>query len=317
VGITHFEAAEREQVAVGHLRSTWTYLGDAAESVGVGVNRIQVVDGGWATPAHEHGREEEIFYVLAGRGISWQDGRTVEIAAGDCIVYLPDEGAHTVHGVEGLDVLAFGLRFDDESPRFPRQGLSRVGNRAVETMPGAVDGIPIQWLREAELGAPELPAPDPRPPVPAPAPPRIVAVADVEPQRLERPRVARSRRNLGRAAGSVRAGLQHVEVQDGKESTAQHCHSIEEEIFVILEGDGTCSLGDEEIPVRPGHVVARPPGTGVAHVFRAGSGGLTYLAYGTREPGDVCYYPRSNKIAFRGIGLIARLEALDYWDGED
>ena len=45
-------------------------------------------------------------------------------------------------------------------------------------------------------------------------------------------------------------------------------------------------------------------------MFRAGDRGLTYLAYGTRDPGDVCYYPRSNKIAFRGVGVIARLEQL-------
>ena len=64
-------------------------------------------------------------------------------------------------------------------------------------------------------------------------------------------------------------------------------------------------------------MVARPAGTGVAHQFRAGDAGLTFLAYGTREPGDICYYPRSNKISFRGLGVIGRLERLDYWDGED
>ena len=96
-----------------------------------------------------------------------------------------------------------------------------------------------------------------------------------------------------------------------------HCHSVEEEIFVILDGDGVLVLGDEETPVRTGSVVSRPPATGIAHSFRAGEGGLTLLAYGTREPADVCYYPRSNKILFRGVDLIARLERLDYWDGED
>ena len=40
------------------------------------------------------------------------------------------------------------------------------------------------------------------------------------------------------------------------------------------------------------------------------------LAYGTRRPNDVCYYPRSNKISFRGLGLIARLDDLAYDDGE-
>ena len=45
---------------------------------------------------------------------------------------------------------------------------------------------------------------------------------------------------------------------------------------------------------------------------------MTFLAYGTREPNDVCYYPRSNKIYWRGLGLglIARWEPLDYGDGE-
>ena len=76
-------------------------------------------------------------------------------------------------------------------------------------------------------------------------------------------------------------------------------------------------LGDDEHPVRPGSVVARPPGTGVAHAFRAGERGLTFLAYGTREPNDICFYPRSGKVFFRGVNLVARIESLDYWDGED
>ena len=40
-------------------------------------------------------------------------------------------------------------------------------------------------------------------------------------------------------------------------------------------------------------------------------------AYGTREPNDIVYYPRSNKIYFRGIRLIGRVEPLDYWAGEE
>jgi len=55
-----------------------------------------------------------------------------------------------------------------------------------------------------------------------------------------------------------------------------------------------------------------------AHAFRAGSAGLTVLMYGTREPNDICFYPRSGKVFLRGVGVIARLgEQLDYWDGED
>ena len=183
---------------------------------------------------------------------------------------------------------------------------------AVSPVPAvASTGTPAQFVHESRLGPPELP------PGPGPRPPTIVNLDQVERREVSRPRISRTRRNMGLAAGSVTIGLQHVEVAPGKESAPPHCHSLEEEIFVMLTGDGTLGLGEEEIPVRPGHVVARPPATRVPHVFRAGGGGLTYLAFGTREPGDVCYYPRSNKVNFGGVGVIARLERLDYWDGED
>jgi uncharacterized cupin superfamily protein len=43
---------------------------------------------------------------------------------------------------------------------------------------------------------------------------------------------------------------------------------------------------------------------------------MTLLAYGTREPDDICWYPDSQKISFIGVDIIARVEPLDYWDGE-
>lgn len=311
MGITHFDEAVSRELHIGHLHASWSFLGEAAGCVRVGVRRIEVPEGGWSTPAHAHGRSEEIFYVLAGSGLSWQAGSTYEVGAGDCIVHPAGGAAHTLHAIEHLDVLAFGPRFADESPRFPRLGLALVGGGGVETLAAVVDGIPIQFVREAEAGAPDLET------EPSPRPETIVNLADVEPQVVDRPRVARTRRNLGRAAGSVTTGLQHVEVAPGKESAPPHCHSVEEEIFVILDGEGVFALGDDETPVRPGSVVSCPPATGVAHMFRAGKNGLTFLAYGTREPADVCYYPRSNKVFFRGVNVIARLEQLDYWDGED
>jgi hypothetical protein len=44
---------------------------------------------------------------------------------------------------------------------------------------------------------------------------------------------------------------------------------------------------------------------------------MQVLAYGTRDTRDVTFYPRSGKVSLRGVGLIGRLEVLDYWDGED
>ena len=56
----------------------------------------------------------------------------------------------------------------------------------------------------------------------------------------------------------------------------------------------------------------------IAGPYRSGTGddGCTMLVYGTRKPNDMCFYPRSNKIFFRGLGVIARVEHVTYWDGE-
>jgi uncharacterized cupin superfamily protein len=309
--VTHFDEAPARDYDIGHIRGRWTGLGEAAGCAGIGVRRIQLPAGGWSTPAHEHGREEEIFYVLAGRGISWQEGRTAEVSAGDCIVYLPNRGAHTLHALEPLDVLAFGRREYDEAVGFPRLGMSLVGRRAVVSEPGAIDHKPFQFVREAELGPPELPD------EPGARPATVVNVDDVAGVPFGRGRVESVRRNLGEAAGSRTTGLKHVWTAPSKQATPLHCHSLEEELFVVLDGQGTLTVGNEELPVGAGHVVARPPGTGVAHAFRAGPDGLEFLAYGTRHSGDACYYPRSNKISFRGLGVIARVERVNYWDGEE
>ena len=154
-------------------------------------------------------------------------------------------------------------------------------------------------------------------------PPHVVNVDEVEPGTRVGATVERIVRDLGRAAGSFATGLRLYEVPPGKLHNPPHCHSAEEEIFVVLEGLGTLELWSrgagrpEEHSVRAGSVVARPAGTGVAHAFRAGDEGLSFLAYGTRDPRDVTYYPRSGKVSLRGVGVIGRLDVLDYWDGED
>ena len=141
---------------------------------------------------------------------------------------------------------------------------------------------------------------------------RIVRLGEVEPVRWDKDEYGCVDRDLGRAAGSVRAGLVHLLVDPGKLNCPPHCHSAEEELFVVLDGEGVCLLGDEEHPMRQGSVVGRPPGTGVAHAFR---GPLTLLAYGTRDTNDVCYYPRTKQIHWRGLGVAAQIDNLEPWTG--
>jgi uncharacterized cupin superfamily protein len=300
--LVHWDDVEPRRREDGHLAVSMRDLGSPAGTVGVGVTRWEVDPGKWSTPVHAELIEEEIFYVLGGSGLAWIDGETYEVGPGDCMVYNAAEEAHTHKaGPDGLDMLAFGMRAYNTGTLLPRAGTVRMDPATVD----ASSDPRHPWEREAAAGEPVSPAPAERPP-------NIVHFSEAT--RLDVR--ASIDRDLGRSAGSERTGLCHVEIAPGKQGAPHHCHSAEEEIFVILEGGGTLRLGDEQAPIRAGHVLGRPPGTRVAHSFRSGDEGMTYLAYGTREPNDIAYYPDSDKVNFRGIGLITRLERLDYWDGE-
>ena len=291
--------------AVAGLDAEWFDLGRAAGSVDVGLNRIRVRPGQCSTPPHVHPAEEEIFYVLGGSGTGWEDGRTYPVRAGDCLVHVAGGPPHTLRaGADGLDVLAFGERRPAELSYLPRAAAGFLGTRWV-----AAD-VEHPWRTDAARGELSFPPEGERPA-------NVVATDDVEAVARHGATVRRSRRDLGAAAGSRRTGLKVLEIEPDSLGAPPHCHSAEEELFVVLEGDGTLLLGDEEHPVRAGHVIARPAGSGIAHAFRAGPRGLVQLAYGQRVPDDACYYPRSGKIALRGLGVVGRLEPLDLWDGED
>ena len=317
--VSHWDEIEGVRRERGHIAGTWRSL-TGANSVTVGVQRIAVDPGMWATPLHLENSEEEIFYVVGGSGVSLQwDGTTTEafeIGLGDCLVHLAAEHAHTLRaGSDGLDVLAFGERhYPMGSALLPRAGVSWGLGAWART----ADPEDHPWKREVEAGAPDVPQVSPRPR-------RIVDATAIVPEVWARTTVRSSWVDFGEAAGSERTGLNLITVEPGAYMAPPHCHSAEEEIFVVLAGAGELELwpsvrygGEiETFPMRPGSTVARPAGTHRAHAFRAGAAGLTVLAYGTRQPNDIAYYPRSGKVSFRGVGVIGRVEQLDFHDGEE
>jgi uncharacterized cupin superfamily protein len=258
-------------------------LGGAAGSLNVSVRRVRMAPGHISTPWRVDPLGEEIIFVLEGSGLSRQDDKAYKIRAGDCIVHGATSEAHALRaGDEGLTVLAYGIH-----------------TRTLSSEPE------VDWRD------------------PGPRPPNIRNLDEAEVgYEGERGRWIR----FAVQAGAVRSGLNWGRLEPGHAGARPHCHSAEEEIFVILEGGGVLDLWPsparaadnprEQYEVRAGHVIARPPGTGISHSFTAGDEGMTFLLYGTREPNDICYYPRSNKIYWRGVGLIGRLEPLDYDDGE-
>ncbi len=297
--LVHWDEVDWARIDRGPLQGLRQRLGVAAGTVRAGLSRYRMSAGQRAMPVHVHADEEEIFYVLSGRGASWQDGRAYAVADGDCIVHRAGAEAHTIlAGDQDLDVLTFSSGSDTGMTWLPRPNAWWMGPRWLPS-----DG-PNPFVLEAALGELELPEPE------SSRPPTIVATHEVQSQSARQGAVDSQWRELGVAAGSVLSGINHVEIAPGGCNSPFHCHGAEEELFVVLAGEGTLRLGDERHPVEAGHVLARPPATGVAHQFIAGEGGMTLLAWGRRESNDVVWYPDSKKVNLRGVGIKARLDPL-------
>jgi uncharacterized cupin superfamily protein len=304
--VVNFDEVEPRIIGGTQLRGTRWRLGAAAGAARAGLSRYRIAGGERAMPVHVHADEDELFYVLDGEGLSWQDGRAYAVRAGDCILHRAGAAAHTILGAgDGLDVLAFGGGSDTGLTWLPR---ARAWWNGPHWLPH--DG-PNPFDAEEAAGPLEVPEPE------AERPPTIVALDDVPAEDYTGGGdVVAVRRDFGDVLESTRTGVGHLVVAPGALSAPPHCHAAEEEVFFVLDGDGTLLLGHDEYPVGAGSVVARPPGTGVAHAFRAGDGPLTLLAFGTREPNDIVYFPRSGKVALRGIKARFFIQQVEYWDGE-
>jgi uncharacterized cupin superfamily protein len=288
----------------------WQALGRAAGSVTVGVNRVQLDPGEVSTPAHVHGADEEIFYMLSGSGLSWQDGTTYAVHAGDTLVHRARREAHTLRaGDDGLEFLVYGGRTELGGAYLPKAGLYWLYPSWTEAGTGE-----HPFAREQGLEWPE----------PESGRPENLARADELAGDF-----GGIVKGVGAAAGARRSGLNLVTLPPGTEGAPPHCHSSEEELFVVLAGEGTLELWSrpdpanprqtepvEQHPLRASHVVSRPAASRVPHSLRAGQDGLIYLAYGTKEASDMCWYPRSNTVAIRGLGIVFRPELVPWGDGE-
>jgi uncharacterized cupin superfamily protein len=137
---------------------------------------------------------------------------------------------------------------------------------------------------------------------------------------------------IGDLIGAEKLGCTVQILPAGKKAFPRHAHHANEEMFVVLAGNGTYVAGDESWPIGEGDVIAAPAGTGeTAHqIINSSQAELKYLAVSTKNNPDVVEYPDSNKfLVLSGIptgGTLkdARIQYmgreetdLDYWDGED
>ena len=116
------EATTRE-ANEGRFRSRASDLGRAAGSVNLGLQRFVVEEGHQSLPEHYHLAEEELFYVLKGRGTLLHGGERIPVEAGDVICYLAGtEISHAFLADKGeqLEYLAFGERDKNDVIVYPR-----------------------------------------------------------------------------------------------------------------------------------------------------------------------------------------------------
>lgn len=133
--------------------------------------------------------------------------------------------------------------------------------------------------------------------------------------------------SFGAMLGLKQLGISYNEVPPGKSGCPFHNHHVEEEMFVILDGEGEYRFGDQRIAVSKGDVLGAPAGgPETAHqLINRGPAVLIYLAISTKAQTEVVEYPDSGKFltktnrpgetAFRVIGRAADTN-VDYWDGE-
>ena len=155
----------------------------------------------------------------------------------------------------------------------------------------------------------------------------IVNLAEVELTDIEENGYYTSKRaQFSASIGARKLGYNLTELPPGKAQCPFHSHRAEEEMFLILEGEGELRYGTERYKVRKHDVIACPTGdAATAHqIINTGSTIMRYLALSIMSELEVCEYPDSNKTgifaeatASPGLRTILRSEAtVDYYDRE-
>ena len=134
------------------------------------------------------------------------------------------------------------------------------------------------------------------------------------------------RARFSAAIGARKLGYNLTELPPGKAQCPFHSHRAEEEMFLVLEGEGELRFGSQRYRIRKHDVIACPTGdAGVAHqIINTGSTTMRYLSLSNVEEVEVCEYPDSSKVGvFAGSsggaslrGLHRTSSAVDYYDGE-
>lgn len=147
---------------------------------------------------------------------------------------------------------------------------------------------------------------------------RLLSVGNIQDEFIGRLGGGAITKFLGGACGSQKIYVNIDVLPPGAYSAKYHAHSLQEEFFMILKGNGMLRTDGGQSAVRQGDIFAKPCGKGNPHQFyNSGDVPLEILDVGTVEKGDIGYYPdegirllRDEHVAFRDGS------ALRGWDSD-
>ncbi|MBL8327074.1 MAG: cupin domain-containing protein [Rubrivivax sp.] len=167
--VNQADVAEIVQMDDAHWGSAFKPLTPALDTLGeqerrqrprLGMNLSRVPPGRSGCPFHAHAREDEVFYVLSGRGLFRYGAEVMEVGPGDCIACPAGTGiAHQLANPfdEDLVYLGVGLNDGHEVCTYPDSGkvmvrsLQRVGlleatdyMQGEEARPRLLDMVPTR-----------------------------------------------------------------------------------------------------------------------------------------------------------------------------
>jgi len=117
--------------------------------------------------------------------------------------------------------------------------------------------------------------------------------------------------DVGRNVGSDKIGLMIQTIAPGKRSSRRHRHLFQEELLIVMAGNGHLLHGDERIPVAAGVCVCYRAGDADAHAFEnSGDQDLVIWAFGNRFTYEVALYPDEGVAFVEGLGAEVPLASI-------
>ncbi len=313
-----FQGRSKElSIALGAVRNAPLHTGGHPFDLELG----QLPPGKAGCPYHRHSTQWELFLILAGSGTVRHRGGRQSVKAGDAILQPPGAAHQLINtGTTDLDYLLVADNPTVDLWHYPDSNKLGFRPDGGSFRPTFVD----YWLDEDPAAL--------RSAAPAPGFPwadsRFVDTATLPWERRASPggKYASECRDISLAVGGIRDvgvwggghpfDLQTRRVPAGAAICPLHAHTVQWELFIVMQGQAVVRTLDGRFPVGPGDVFLQPPG--VAHQIR-NEGTEEFICHivADNPPADIFHYPESNKWGIRPQRKFFRMIETDYFDGEE